>query len=46
MSLITTYAVVSFQQHTKIVADPSQVIDSQIIVGRQSSSPLLFSGVG
>jgi oligosaccharyltransferase complex subunit beta len=32
--------------NTKIVADPSQVIDSQMIVGSQPSSPLLFNGVG
>ncbi|KAL4221286.1 hypothetical protein ACF0H5_019549 [Mactra antiquata] len=40
------YDVSDDGRHTTIVADPEYLLDAPIIVGKKSSSPYLFKGVG
>ncbi|KAL7288834.1 hypothetical protein TKK_0016810 [Trichogramma kaykai] len=40
------YDVSDYGRHTKIVAEPSQLIDAPVIVGDRKVSPLLYQGTG
>lgn len=40
------YDVKDIEKHTLIVADPSNLVDSEVIVGKKPAAPLLYQGTG